>query len=59
MHILHSSFYRCRVKKIIEFYVEKLNRHVVPTKVTWTHPRRNNDLSPRKYERPRRTWTQH
>ncbi len=35
MHILHSSFCRCRVKTIIEFYVEKLNRHLVPTKVTW------------------------
>ncbi len=25
--------YRCRVKKIIEFYLEKLNRHLVLTKV--------------------------
>ncbi len=34
MHILHLSFYRFRVYKNIKLYVEKLNRHIVPTKVT-------------------------
>ncbi len=55
MHILHSSFYRYRVKKIIEFYVEKLNRHFWPKWLESTR-RHNNDLSTRKYERPRRTF---